>query len=175
MKKTMGIVFVCAGLLSLTACGKKEEEKDSERLGEIIVNNMMEREIKKNGGGGNVEFGNGELKIKDAEGNTFEFKAEGGIDIPKDFPKDVHVPKNIKISQKIKSNDNYMLIFSTKESVDGLRKIYQDKMKAEGWTEEMSMTQAGMTMLQFRKDEREASIALQTQGGETVATVNAEL
>jgi hypothetical protein len=68
------------------------------------------------------------------------------------------------------------LVLETKDSADKILDAYKNKMTAEGWQEESSMNQSGVSMLSFKKSERTAAVVIMTADNKTTIqlTVSSE-
>jgi hypothetical protein len=144
--------------------------KVSQTIGQKIGENMLEKAIEQ-GTGNKVDVNaDGEnVKIKTKEGGEVAVSGEGTIKLPSDFPSDVFVYSDAKITYASSSPANsaegtsasYMVAYSVNQSVDEVASKYKDEMVKNGWTKE-SEANYGALMISFKKDGRDALVTIST-------------
>jgi hypothetical protein len=149
--------LVVSMALMLGGCGKKMAEK------------AMEKAIEKGGGGkAHVDLSKNQVRIQTKDGDKMEFAGGGeGLKIPADFPKDIHVYQGAKVEGSIKTGEATQLTFTTADAAAKVAEEYQGKMKQAGWEEKTSAQMSGMTMLEYKKDQRNLMVHITSDGKTT--------
>ena len=140
MKKSVLPFVMCLALLS--GCGKSKKEKE------------LERSMKKAG----IE--NAKADIKD-DGLTLTGKTDQGdfkistgsaASIPENFPEDVYIYKNAKVTAGMKVPNGFNVMLSTSDTASKIQSTYKKEMTSLGWQEAVSMNMGGMITCQFKKN-----------------------
>lgn len=155
MTKTMLVVLIAASL-ALGGCGKKSDETRARTAQE----KAMEKSIEKSSGDkANVDLSKEKMTFQTKEGGKVEIATgEAGVKVPDDFPKDVLVYKGAKVDSSVKSPEGMQVMLSTADPADKVAEAYKTEMTKSGWTEKTSMAMAEMTMLEYTKDQRTATV-----------------
>lgn len=159
--KTMWILTgLAVGGLLLTGCKKASES---------VAEKAMERAIERDGGGkAKVDIQGDKVTIKGADG-TMEV---GGTKIPDNFPKDVFLVKDGKVTMTLKTSDGVQVVLESKLGADKVAALYASEMKSLGWTEAQNVTMGNMAMLEFKKDRRTTTAVItQKDAGSQVQVV----
>jgi hypothetical protein len=151
--------------LPLAACQK---------MGEKLAEKAAEKAIEaQSGGKAEVDLSGGKLTIKSTEpGKEGTFEISGGADakIPDDFPKDVPVYPQAKVSSAMKANEGQMVTLDTEDKGDAVFAFYQKKMAAEGWKLVQELKMPPSYNLHFEKADRTANILVgDKDAGSTIA------
>ena len=182
MKRTM-IVLGLAACVAAAGCGKKAEEKLSEKLTE----KLLEKSMAKDGVKAKVDISGNTMSFTttDAEGKQAHvkmdgdslvvegpdgvqtFRAGGAGEMPKDFPADVYVMSGASVVSSISTPGGMNLALKTSDSKADVVARYAAEMKDQGWTTESTMDMGEMAMLSCAKDNRQASVIVQTEDGAT--------
>lgn len=150
------LLFPVAVVLVLSGCGKSVSQKVSEKATEKIIEAQS-------GGKADVDIDGKNIKVETDEG-----KMESGEDVklPDDFPSDVYViDGKIKSTISDQENSGYTISVETDKSPAEVSKIYQEKLKGEGWDITATMDLGDTVTIAAEKDDKSASvIAGQTDG-----------
>ncbi len=160
------VVALLAGVVVVTGC-----KKASEKMTEKAIEKAIARE---SGGKAKVDVQEGKVTIKSEDG-TFEVASGGGAKIPDEFPKDVFLMKDAKVTMAMKAPDGMQVMLSTPRSVQQAGKLYADEMKAQGWQEESSYDMGETIVNSYKKDGRKASIVITKDGTGATVQVMAEV
>ncbi|MCX7767219.1 MAG: hypothetical protein N2246_10990, partial [Candidatus Sumerlaeia bacterium] len=128
-------------LVFLLACGKSSEEKAMEKA----VEKAIERE---SGGKVKADISRDKIEIKGEEGSV-SIASEGKVDIPDDFPKDIHLYKGARVVMSARENQGFMLLLETGDEPKKVGEIYKSEMTSQGWKEKMVMNVPEGVMLQY--------------------------
>ena len=177
------IVWGLAAGVAAAGCGKKAEEKMSEKLTE----KLLEKSLSMDGVKAKVDISGNQMSFTttDAEGKQSQvkmdgdslvvegpdgvetFRAGGAGDLPKDFPSDVFVLPGAEVVSSIRTPGGVNLALTSERPKADVVAQYAEEMKAQGWTSKATMDMGEMAMLTFAKDNRTASVIVQTEGGAT--------
>ena len=111
---------------------------------------------------------------EDGDDVTMTMKTEEGVmtmvsganaSIPPDFPKDVpQFPGwTLTMVQTMPGHGSHIVAASAKP-VSEVAAYYKEQCGSQGWTEQMSMNQGGMQMLNYQKGERVLQVILNSEG-----------
>ena len=179
----MLIVLGLAACVAAAGCGKKSEEKLSEKLTE----KLLEKSLSKDGVKAKVDLSgdtmsftttdadgkqahvkmDGESMVVEGPDGVQTFRAGGAGDMPKDFPADVFVMSGASVVSSITTPGGANLSLKSSSSKADVVAQYAAEMKAQGWATESTMDMGEMAMLSFAKDNRMASVIVQTENGAT--------
>ena len=177
------IVWSLAACVAVAGCGKKADEKLSEKLTE----KLLEKSLSKDGVKANVDISGDTMSFTttDADGKQSNvkmdgdslvvegpdgvqtFRAGGAGEMPKDFPADVYVLSGADVVSSISTPGGANLSLKTGAPKAVVVAQYAAEMKAQGWTAETTMDMGETAMLSFAKDNRQASVIVQTEAGAT--------
>ncbi|MCX7048200.1 MAG: hypothetical protein NTX50_22290 [Candidatus Sumerlaeota bacterium] len=178
MRKSASARFIALAAMACilaygAACGKKEDKSAASNL---IAQKAMEKAIEKQSGGkAQVDLSKQQMKIKTKEGAEAAFSGgAAGVEIPKDFPKDVLVYKGAKAITTVKDKKNFMLMLESADAVKTVAAAYKSDAKKQGWNEETSVESEKNIMLSFKKktEKRALMIGLNGEDGKTGITLN---
>lgn len=165
MKKTIILSIALILVLGLTGCGTK-----------TLVENKMERDLENAlGGNVNVDLDGEEMNIETEDG--FALQTGESVSLPNDFPSDVYVIEgDIKSVMKNPMGDGYSITIETNESMEGVYKIYQEKLPNDGWVLNAQMNLGEMYLVSGIKEVNSVSVSVSTQDEKTfvVLTVVSE-
>ena len=182
MKRTW-IVLGLAACVAATGCGKKSEEKLSEKLTEKLLEKSLSQDGVKakvdisgdtmsftttdaDGKQSNVKMDGDSLVVEGPDG-VQTFRAGGAGEMPKDFPADVYVLAGADVVSSISTPGGANLTLKSSSPKADVVAKYAAEMKAQGWTTETTMDMGETAMLSFAKDNRQASVIVQTEDGAT--------
>ena len=177
------IVWGLAAGLAAAGCGKKAEENMSEKLTE----KLLEKSLSMDGVKAKVDLSGNQMSFTttDADGKQSHvkmdgdslvvegpdgvqtFRASGAGDLPKDFPTDVFVLPGAAVVSSIRTPAGVNLALTSDRPKADVVAQYAEEMKGKGWTVQTTMDMGEMAMLTFAKDNRTASVIVQTEGGAT--------
>ena len=185
MKRTM-IVLGLAACVAAAGCGKKSEEKLSEKLTEKLLEQSLSQDGVKakvdlsgdtmsftttdaDGKQSNVKMDGDSMTIEGPDG-VQTFRAGGAGEMPKDFPADVYVPAGASVVSSISAPGGLNLTLQSGSPKTDVVAQFAAEMKAQGWATESTMDMGETAMLSFAKDNRRASVIVQSENGAT--TIN---
>jgi hypothetical protein len=146
-------MLIAVGLIVVAMSGCK-------KASENIVEQAMERAIEEDGGGkAKVDIQGEKVTIKTEDG-TMEVASGGEATIPAEFPKDVFLVKDAKVSMSMKTPEGVQVVIETKQSVNQAAALYGSEMKKLGWNEEQNVSMGDTAMMSYQKDSREAAIVI---------------
>lgn len=160
----MGLVAVC--LMAAGGCRKSSES---------LAEKLAEKAIEKNSGGkADVDISNGKITVKTKDGEMVATSG-GSATVPADFPKDVLILKDAKMLATIKVPDGFSITMESKETPENIVKKYAADMKANGWSEAVSMNTGDGMMLGYSKEKEKRSanvmVAKADKGSQIILTV----
>ena len=182
MKRTM-IVLGLAACVAAAGCGKKSEEKLSEKLTEKLLEQSLSQDGVKakvdlsgdtmsftttdaDGKQSNVKMDGDSMTIEGPDG-VQTFRAGGAGEMPKDFPADVYVPAGASVVSSISAPGGLNLTLQSGSPKADVVAQFAAEMKAQGWATESTMDMGETAMLSFAKDNRRASVIVQSENGAT--------
>ena len=182
MKRTM-IVLGLAACVAATGCGKKAEDKLSEKLTEKLLEKSLSQDGVKakvdisgnqmsftttdaDGKQANVRMDGDSLVVEGPDG-VQTFRAGGAGEMPKDFPADVYVLSGADVVSSISTPGGANLALKSSSPKADVVAKYAAEMKDKGWTTESTMDMGETAMLSFAKDNRQASVIVQSEEGAT--------
>ena len=177
------IVLGLAACVAAAGCGKKAEDKLSEKLTEKLLEKSLSQDGVKakvdisgnqmsftttdaDGKQANVKMDGDSLVVEGPDG-VQTFRAGGAGEMPKDFPADVYVLSGADVVSSISTPGGANLSLKTGAPKAVVVAQYAAEMKAQGWTAETTMDMGETAMLSFAKDNRQASVIVQTEAGAT--------
>jgi hypothetical protein len=117
------------------------------------------------------------ISVKSEEGNA-QFSSGEAVQIPKDFPADVPIYPGMKVQfvQSVTENATFNLQGQTPDALEKVTENLKAKVTAQGWTEKLSMNQAGEggqagAFLNYEKEGRSLNLVLTGQEDGTVINV----
>jgi hypothetical protein len=171
----LGGVALAGGYFAMKYFKAKVSQKIGQKIGENIVEKAIEQgtgqKVDVNADGKNVS-------IKTDNG-TMAASGEGNITLPADFPSDVFVYPDAKITFSTSTPANaadgtkasFMLAYGISQSVSDVVTKYKDEMAKNGWTKETEANYGAM-MINFKKGSREIVITVtDNQDGKSGSTV----
>ena len=187
MKRTW-IVWGLAACVAATGCGKKSEEKLSEKLTEKLLEKSLSQDGVKakvdisgdtmsftttdaDGKQANVKMDGDEMVVTSEDGTT-TFRAGGAGKMPADFPADVYVLAGADVVSSISTPGGANLTLKSSSPKADVVAKYAAEMKDKGWTTESTMDMGETAMLSFAKDNRQASVIVQTEDGATAVNLS---
>ena len=172
--KYAGVAGIAAMALVLAGCGGSTAEKASTEG----VEKLVEANLKAHGMNADVEIDDGGKTMSmtaNTEAGQAGFTAGEDVGMPADFPQDIPVPGDIKISlvNSMAEQSMYNIMGAVGMSMDELAKYYAENAPAQGWTE-VSSTQVPGTMasMQYEKGDRMLRIVAQHTADGTMLTLN---
>lgn len=145
---------------ALTGACRKAENKLAEEL--------AERELAKQGVKADIDVDGQKMKIETKDGEQMEFASgDKGIEMPKDFPKEVHVYAGAMPMGSMKTKETQTLTLSTDDPLNKVAAVYQEKMKGSGWEETSALINAETAMLQYAKPTEEVIVNINPDGKKT--------
>jgi hypothetical protein len=176
------IVVVVLGLVMLVGgyfVVKSLKAKVSQKIGQTIGKNMLEKAIEKGTGQkADVSTDGNNVSIKTSEG-TFAASGEGAIKLPADFPSDVFTYPDAKITLATSTPANaadgttasYMISYTVNQSVSDVVAKYKTEMGKNSWTLETEASH-GIMLINFKKGNKSVLLTVSdNQGEKTGATV----
>ena len=180
------IVLGLAACVAAAGCGKKSEEKLSEKLTEKLLEQSLSQDGVKakvdisgntmsftttdaDGKQSNVKMDGDSLVVEGPDGAQ-TFRAGGAGEMPKDFPADVYVPAGASVVSSISAPGGLNLTLQSGSPKTDVVAQFAAEMKAQGWATESTMDMGETAMLSFAKDNRRASVIVQSENGAT--TIN---
>ncbi len=181
MNRLMTVLGLAAAVLA-AGCGKSPEERLAEKL--------IEKSLAKDGVTANVDLSGDSLSftMTDADGKQANiqvagesmtitgpdgvttFRSDGSGGIPDDFPTDIFVPPGAKVISSMSYPGGANLTLESAESSASVIEAYAENMQAKGWKRESLMDMGEMAMVTYSKENRTASLIVQSEGGPT--TIN---
>lgn len=148
--------------LALAACAEKASEASAEAAIEAST-----------GGKADVDIEGDTTKITmQTEQGQATMSAGENVALPADFPKDVVLAKEHKVVSVFTAQGATSMAYTTTAKLADLVAEQDAAMKAEGWTQSMSMNaDAKSSLLAFKKESREVMLAYTADdaGGVTVS------
>jgi hypothetical protein len=161
----VSIYVAIAAAIALAGCGGSSDEQAAE----IAVERAIEKET---GGRAKADISDEGIEIT-ADGMSIATHADGGVDLPDDFPKDVYVLQGASVMATMRDGTDFVLTLQSDQSLDQVRSAYKSKMAAEGWDLKTEMRMGLGDMLAFEKNGRSAGVSLQTNEGKTIVSLSA--
>src|SRR3989339_331686 len=139
----MSIIFGLAVFLS--AC-----QSPSEKVIEKVNENVIEKEI---------------------ENGTMQ--AGQDVSLPDNFPSDVYVYEG-KLAAVVfnEANNGFNLTIETKDVLDDIKSVYENKLEEDGWVVNQSMNLGGVLYLGAEKNGRVISITASQTDETTMLVIN---
>jgi hypothetical protein len=182
-KVVLIIVAVIAVLAVVALVGgyfamRMVKERVSRTIGQKIGENMMEKAIEQSTGQKADVSADGNTVSVKTDSGTMAASGEGTIKLPSDFPSDVFVYPDAKITFTTSTPANaadgtaasYMVAYTINQSVPDVVAKYKDEMAKNGWTKETEANYGAM-MINFKKENKEVLLTIaDSQGDKTGAT-----
>lgn len=152
-KRTMLAVGVIVFTLLSSGCGQKSS-----------VENKIKNELEKSVGGEvNVEVGDKKINIQTEQGSL---QVGGKITLPKNFPSDVYVIDGelMSVMDNVK-NSGYQIAIKANLSLADASKLYQTKLKEQGWKILQAMDVGTASIVMAQKDNRQLTVAMGKEEG----------
>ncbi len=178
----IAIVLLLAAGVAAAGCGKKAEEKLAEKIIEkSLAKDGMQAKVDisgetmsftttdADGKQAKVNVDGDSMTIEGPDGTT-TFRAGGAGDMPKDFPADVYVVSGASVVSSMSYPGGVNLSLTTSAAAKDVAARYSAEMQAQGWIEQSSMDTPEVAMLSFVKENRMATVIVQTEDGTT--TIN---
>lgn len=175
----IAIVLCLVAGVAVAGCGKKADEKLTEKLIEkslsrdgvkadvdISGNTMSFTTTDADGKQANVKVNGDEMTVSGADGVT-TFQATGAGKMPANFPADVYVYAGADIVSAVSSSAGVNLALKTSDASKDVMAKYAAEMKDKGWATQTSLDTGDMAMLVFSKDNRTANVVVQFVDGRT--------
>jgi len=175
----IAIVLCLAAGVAVAGCGKKAEEKLTEKMIEkslsrdgvtadvdLSGDTMSFTTTDADGKKSNVKMSGDEMTIQGPDGQT-TFRAAGAGKMPEDFPADVYVYPGASVVSSLSYPGGYNLVLESSAASKDVVAKYSAEMKGKGWAESSSMNTPEMSMTAFAKGNRTANLIVQAEGGTT--------
>lgn len=148
IKKSSLTVVILFFTLFLSGCGTKS-----------LVENQMEKNLEKNlGGDTEVDLNNGAISVQTKDGSL---QVGGRVSLPEGFPNDVYIVEGqILSAMQNFGSVGYQVIISTSKSIAETQKLYNEKLKNEGWAIQNTMNLGTSFILSAVKDTRTLSVSI---------------
>lgn len=152
-----------------------QKSRIAEDRGQSIGENIAEKAIEEaTGQKADVSADEKSVSIKIGDG-TMTASEEGNIKLPADFPTDVFVPSDAKITYAFSipanattdTKANFMVTFGTGQGVSDVVAKYKAEMAKNGWTME-SEANFGAMIINFTKGTRTVAVTITATKGEDV-------
>jgi len=143
------MLFTLSAMVLASGCGRQ-----------AVVESILENQLEKaTGNSAEVDLEKGGMKLETADGVSLE--TGESVKLPDDFPQDVYVIDG-KIVAVLKNvyGAGYNLSVQSDKSVEEAKLIYEEKLKADGWTMGFSAVAGEVVMFSGQKDKRAVSISL---------------
>ena len=148
-KKTIVVGAVLLLALVVTGCGQKSS-----------VEKQVEKSLGQNA---EVNLKDGEVKVKTDEGSL---EVGENVGLPAGFPTDVYViDGEIKSAMKNVKGAGYQVAILSNRSVKDGKALYEEKLKAEGWTISTSFDMGTAAVVGATKGKRTVQVTLGTEEG----------
>lgn len=155
LKKINLIMVVLFFTMSLTGCGM-----------ESLIENQIERNL---GGDAKVNLDNGAINLQTEQGSL---QVGGEINLPEGFPNDVYIMEGKILSAMQNFGDKgYQVIISTDKSIAETQKLYNEKLKSEGWNIQNTMSLGTSYIMSAVKDTRTLSVSVGDGDEEGIVSV----
>ena len=175
----IAIVLCLVAGVAVAGCGKKADEKLTEKLLEkslsqdgvkadvdISGETMSFTTTDADGQQAHVQMNGNEMTVSGPDGTT-TFQATGAGKMPADFPADVYVYAGADIVSAVSTPAGVNLALKTAAAAKDVAAKYAAEMTAQGWATQTTLDTGGMTMLVFTKDNRTANVVVQFVDGST--------
>lgn len=153
-KKILFVLILPLVALSLSGCTPKKSlsQKTAEKMAEKAIESQT---------GANVDIdSNGdEVTIRSEDGNV-TYSAGGNVSLPENFPKELIVAGDAKISVAISSEEGASVSYITNESQENITKKYLDSLTDAGWDKVMELSTTDGNMLSFEKGEGSITVSV---------------
>ena len=175
------VVVVVLGIMALVGgyfVMKSLKAKVSQTIGQKIGENMVEKAIEQSTGQKADVSADGNAVSVKTDNGSWSASGAGDIKLPSDFPSDIYIPSDAKITfatstqanPKDGSKASAMIGFTVNQVVADVVSKYLDEMVKNGWTKE-SDADFGARMINFKKDTRDVLVTVaDSQGDKTGAT-----
>src|SRR3989339_167149 len=156
----MSIIFGLAVFLS--AC-QSPSEKVIEKVNEKAIEDSM-------GGNTEVDLNEGNINIETENGTM---QAGQDVSLPDNFPSDVYVYEG-KLAAVVfnEANNGFNLTIETKDVLDDIKSVYENKLEEDGWVVNQSMNLGGVLYLGAEKNGRVISITASQTDETTMLVIN---
>jgi hypothetical protein len=170
-----GIIALAGGYFVMKSLKAKVSQKIGQKIGENVLEKAIEQSTGKKA---DVSADGNTVSVKTGEG-TMEASGEGMIKLPSDFPSDVFVYPDAKITFSTSTPANaadgtkasYMIAYTVNQSVADVVAKYNGEMVKNGWTKETEANYGAM-MVNFKKGNKDVLLTVSdSQGDKTGATV----
>ena len=164
-KQSFSLLFIF--LLSFYGFGCNPFSSYQKKAQDSMVDSLTEKIINKATDGKvniDVRHGGKDFTIKSKDGGSFSVGEK--LELPKDFPKEIPIYKNLELKGINTSNQNKTII-ATFNSLDSAKEIsnwYKQKLTDQGWKDESNLGYDDYHMNHYKKDNKEINIALISTG-----------
>jgi hypothetical protein len=174
----LGIVALAGGYFVM----KTLKAKVSQTIGQKIGENMMEKAIEQSTGQkADVSADGKTVSVKTSDG-TMSASGEGTIKLPADFPSDVFVYPDAKITFSTSTPANvadgtkasFMLAYTVSLSVADVVSKYNDEMVKKGWTKETEANYGAM-MVNYKKGDKDILLTVSDSQGDKVGATGVSI
>ncbi len=167
MKKLLIPGLIVALLFAAGACKK---------AGEKLAEKAVEKALESQGGEkADVDLSEGKIKITSKEAGkegSLEIAGGGDLKLPDDFPKDVPIYPNTKITSSMKQGPQYhMLVLTTKDKGAKIYEFYQKKLKDANWDIKQEMQMDKAYTLAGQKGNRNAAVIIGESDEESTISI----
>lgn len=165
----LGIAALVGGFFVMRSLKAKVSQKIGQKIGESIMEKAIEQGT---GQKADVSADGKSVSVKTDSG-TFSASGTGDIKLPSDFPSDVFVLSDAKITFATSTPANaadgtktsFMVGYTTNQSVNDVTNKYRDEMTKNGWTKE-SEANYGAMMINFKKGTKDVLVTISDSQGE---------
>lgn len=173
-----GIVALVGGYFVMRSL----KAKVSQTIGQKIGENMLEKAIEQGTGQkADVSADGKTVNIKTDEG-TMATSEEGTIKLPSDFPSDVFVHPDAKITFSTLTPANaadgtkasYMIAYTVNQSITDVIAKYKAEMAKNGWTVETEANYGAM-MVNFKKGNKDILLTVSDSQGDKTGTTGVSI
>ncbi len=156
---TKKLLLIITISLLIAACNPADAISDAignkvaEKVTETIINNAIKNDTDTSINKANVEIKNGKMVIKSNDGKVI-FNTGKEIKLPSDFPKDVYMPKKVKIVMAMSITNGYTVTFNSEQTTAELAKQFINESGKLKWKKKSDINAGDQQMLVFQKDKR---------------------
>ena len=135
----------------------KVQEKVTEKVAEEVIENALEKDGKS--GDAEVDLSSGKVEVKTDKGKL-SYGAGKNVEIPKNFPTDVTIPKNITVKMAIESEGNFNIMGESDAESGALSDQEIKDAESNGWKKKTDMNMGNARIMAFEKENRKLTITV---------------
>lgn len=147
------LLVVLAGVV--LGCGKSET---------VVAPDGTKATVTKKGDGVDIT-------VNGPDGGKIQIAGEGSASLPEGFPESVPVYPGAKIMASVKGKDSMMVTLTTADASKKVADFYNEKLKANGWTIEVTADIDGGHVVSAKKDALECNAAMNRSEDQTTITL----